>query len=100
VVLPGELDQGVAPVGEALGEVLAGDVFEVDDSAGFEVFFAQRRAALEAGALVEMAVKIDEALRVGLCVVGIGVDDLVRVGCERGYGGGDAEREEEGEAPP
>jgi hypothetical protein len=70
----------------------------MEDATGFEVFFAQRRAAFEAGAFVEMAVEIDEALGVGLCIVGIGVDDLVRVGCVRGCGGRNAEREGEGDA--
>jgi hypothetical protein len=45
-----------------------------------------------------MTVEIDETLGVGLRVVGIGVDDLVRVGCVRGLSGRYAERQGEGDA--
>jgi hypothetical protein len=70
----------------------------MENAAGFEIFFAQRGAALETGALVEMTVEIDETLGVGLRVVGIGVDDLVRVRCVRGLSGCYAERQGEGDA--
>jgi hypothetical protein len=43
--------------------------------------------AIEAGALIEVAVKIHESLGVGVPVVGIGVHDLIRVGGE-GEGAG------------
>ena len=80
VVLPGELDEGAAPVGEAFGEVLAGHVMELQDAAGFEVFHAQGGVAFEAGAFVEMAIEIDEALSEGLPIVRVGVDDAIGVG--------------------
>jgi hypothetical protein len=74
------LDEGIAPVGEAFGEVFAGDVLKAEDATGVEVFFAERGFSVEAGALVEMAVEVNEALGEGLGVVGVGVDDLVSVG--------------------
>jgi hypothetical protein len=91
VILPGELDQGVAPVGEAFGKVLAGHVLELEDAAGFQVFFAQGGFAFDSGALVKVSVQVDEALGEGLRVVGIGVDDLIGVGGLRRRGERQAE---------
>ena len=42
VVLPGELNERIAPVGQAFGEVLTGDILELKNAAGVEIFFAQR----------------------------------------------------------
>jgi len=56
----------------------------LQDAAGFEILHAQGGLAVEAGALVEVAIEIEQALRVGLLVVGIGVNDLVGVGGEKG----------------
>ena len=52
VGLPGELDKGAAPRGEAFGEVLLRDWRRLQNTAGGEIFHAQRGAAVEAGALV------------------------------------------------
>ena len=98
VVLPGELDEGVAPVGEAFGEVFVRDLLELEDAAGFQVFHTQGGLAFDAGALVEMAVEVNETLGEGLGIVRVGVDDLVGVGRD-GEGGGDcAEKEGEKDA--
>ena len=81
VRLPGELHQGVLPVGEALGEVFVGHELHPEDAAGFKVFFAQGGVAFVAGAFVEVSVDVDEALGEGLLVVRVGVDDAVGLGC-------------------
>jgi hypothetical protein len=70
----------------------------MENAAGVEIFLAQRGAAFEAGAFEEMTIEVDEALGVGLCVVGIGVDDLICVGGTGGSTGENAEREDESEA--
>ena len=95
VRLPGELDEGAAPRGEAFGEVLLRDGRGLQHAAGREIVHAQRGAAVEAGALVEMAVDEDQALRVGVGIVRIGVHDAVGVGGEDG-GCGCEEEECEG----
>ena len=45
-----------------------------------------------------MAIQINEALRVGLLVVGIGVDDLIGVGGTRGRDRQKTERQDESDA--
>ena len=54
----------------------------LQDAPGFEIVHAQRGAAVQAGALVEMSVDVDEALGVGAGIVRIGVDDAIGVGRE------------------
>jgi hypothetical protein len=55
-------------------------------AAGFEVFFAQGRAAFHAGALIEMSIDIDEALSEGLLVVRVRLDDMIGIGGTRKSG--------------
>ena len=95
VVLPGELHQSAAPVGEAFGEVLGGHVVELQDAAGFEVLHAQGGLAVEAGALIKVAIEKDESLGIGLPVVGVGVNDAVGVGGAGRRDGQDAEGQQE-----
>ena len=77
--LPGELDQRAAPWGESLGKVLAGHGRRLQYAPGRQVVHAQRRAPVQAGALVQMSVDVDEPLCVGARIVRIGVDDFVGV---------------------
>ena len=51
----------------------------LQDAAGFEIFFAQGGLALDAGALVEVAIDVDQALRKGVLIVRVGVDDAIGV---------------------
>lgn len=68
------------------------------NAAGREVDQAQRRAAIQSGAFIEMAIDIDQALGEGLGVMRIGVNDLIgiRAGwwgrCPSGDGTGRAEK--------
>src|SRR5579863_6568451 len=62
VGLPGELDQGASPGGEAFAKVLWIDGLVLKDAAGFEVDHAQRGLAVDPGAFVEVAVDEDQAL--------------------------------------
>jgi hypothetical protein len=86
VGLPGELDERVAPAGEALCEELRGDVAALDGLSGGEVFFPKGGLAVKAGAFVEVAVKVDEALGEGLRVMRVGVDNAIALRGERGAG--------------
>ena len=82
MVLPGELNERVAPGRSPSAKYFEGTSVKLQNAAGLEVFHAQGGLAVEAGALIEVAVKIEQSLGVGLPVVGIGVDDLVGVGGE------------------
>lgn len=82
VALPCELNKSAAPLGEAFGKVLAGNVLELEDAAGFKILHAQGGVTFKAGAFVEMAVGVDESLGKGLLVVRICVNDLVGVGLD------------------
>ena len=79
VGLPGELHQCAAPRGKAFGKVLLRHCGRLQRAPGREIFHAQRGAAVEAGALVQMPVDVDQALGVGAGIVGIGVDDEIRI---------------------
>jgi len=92
VRLPGELDEGAAPRGEAFGKILRRDGRRLQHAAGVEIVHAQRGAAVEAGAFVEMPVDEDQALRVGVGIVRIRVNDAVGV---VGEGGGRGREDED-----
>ena len=79
VRLPGELDEGAAPVSEAFAEVLGVEALALQRAAGFKVVHAQSGAAIEAGALVKMAVNEDESLGEGVGIVRICVHDAIGV---------------------
>src|SRR6202034_3341053 len=95
VRLPGELNERAAPRGEAFSKVLAGDRVGLQDAAGIEVVHAQRGAAVEAGALVEMPILEEKPLGVCLRVVRIGVKDAIGIGREGVSGGRDEGEESE-----
>lgn len=79
VRLPRELDECVLPIGKALPEVSIGIELHAKNSAGLEIFFAQCRLPLDSGALVEMAVDIDQSLSECVLIVRISVHDAVGV---------------------
>ena len=61
----------------------------MNDAACLEIFHAQGGVALEAGALVEMAVGVDQSLGEGLAIMRVSVNDAIGVrsmgrrgGCE------------------
>src|SRR6185437_12282626 len=81
--LPGQADQTIAPVGNTLTEVLRRQVVVEHDLAGFQADLTNARVPLEAGALIQVAFQIEEALREGVRVVRVGVYHLVRVGRDR-----------------
>src|SRR6185312_5885610 len=92
VRLPRQVDDGVADGRRAFAEVFVGQVLLLHDLTGLQVDLAQRRAALLAGGLVQLAIPEEQALREGLRVVRIRVLDEEAVhgnGRLGGTGGGD-----------
>ena len=60
--LPGELDQGAAPVGQSFAEVLRVEAGFLKGAAGLEVVHAQAGLAESPVALVELATDKNQAL--------------------------------------
>ena len=77
VRLPRELEQAALPLGQAFGEVRGVDGPLLQYRAGLELDLAQRRLAVAPGALEQDSVAVDQALRVGVRIVRVGVDDAI-----------------------
>src|SRR5690606_19256048 len=73
---PGELHQLPTPVRKSFREVLWGDASLAQHSPGSEIYLAQARASVQAGALVQIAVAKNQALRESAGVVRIARDHL------------------------
>ena len=75
---PRQLDEVRSPDRDPFTEVLRRHLAPLRNLAGFELHFADRRPAVQAGAFVEKSVGVLEALSECRAVVRIGADDSVR----------------------
>ncbi len=77
MVAPGQRDQVAAPIDDAFAEQIGRQASALQHVAGLQLDLADRGMALEAGALIENAVLVEQALGKGGGVVRIGMHDLV-----------------------
>src|SRR5690606_12480942 len=75
VRLPRQLNQPISPVDEALGEVLTGHVTTLHDLARFESHLSQARSPVQARALEQVAIAIEQALCERFRIVRVRVDN-------------------------
>jgi hypothetical protein len=76
---PGQLNQRAAPVRQALAEDVRREIVFLQNVSSRKIDHAERRPAVQAGAFVKVAIHVDEALRKGMDIVRVGVDNLVGV---------------------
>src|SRR5262245_4762086 len=76
---PRQLEELVAELGQPFGEVASRNVLPLDHRSRIEAHLPERGSAVQTGALEQKSVAVNEALRKGLPVVRVAIDDVVGV---------------------